>query len=382
MDGVLDKAPVAPTTRWIVGRRYDLLWFFGGMGVSLAFVGLALGAGVSIVVLWWTWVLFFDGPHIAAAFTRTYVDREEWRKRRGVLIISLLLFAVGPACLGLNLLTGSEDPFLLFLGLAALIGYYHIIRQHYGFLALYKARNRDFNRVDLHVDRWFLYVTGWTPYLYFLFTHPRARAMLNLPADEPPGLFERAVVVGLLVLWGAAVVVFLVRLASRFRERIRQPHVSYLLLTAALIAFAHFFIARFEPVYSQTRGPDEDFLLLSILLTAFHNVQYLGLVWFHNRNRYGSGGGDFGAASRLNRTVLRFLAACFLFSLVVYSFSASATGVFPGFQLFVDGRLGPFSATQLGLCFWWGLGLNHYYLDQKIWRIRGDEALKKNLALV
>ena len=106
----MNEAAAIPTTRWIVGRRYDLLWFFGGMGVSLAFVGLSLGAGVSIVVLWWTWILFFDGPHIAAAFTRTYVDREEWRKRRGVLIISLLLFAVGPACLGLNLLTGSDLP--------------------------------------------------------------------------------------------------------------------------------------------------------------------------------------------------------------------------------------------------------------------------------
>jgi hypothetical protein len=30
---------------------------------------------------------------------------------------------------------------------------------------------------------------------------------------------------------------------------------------------------------------------------------------------------------------------------------------------------------------WWGIALNHYYLDQKIWRIRGDERLKKNLGL-
>ena len=72
------SAPSAAASPWIVGPRYDLGWFFGGAAVSLLALGLCLGAGVPIVVLWWTWILAFDGPHIAAAFTRTYVDLEEW----------------------------------------------------------------------------------------------------------------------------------------------------------------------------------------------------------------------------------------------------------------------------------------------------------------
>ena len=37
--------------------------------------------------------------------------------------------------------------------------------------------------------------------------------------------------------------------------------------------------------------------------------------------------------------------------------------------------------NQIGLCLWWGLAMNHYYLDQKIWRIRGDDELKRSLRL-
>src|SRR5216110_1139496 len=168
----------APPAPWIVGPRYDLLWFFGGALASLGVLALHFVARVPIVVLYWTWLLGFDGPHIAAAFTRTYADRDEWRTRRGALVLSLLLFAMGPAFLVLNLATGTPEPFQLFLGIATFYGYYHVVRQHYGFLALYKAKSRDVDRLDFQIDRAFLYVTCWAPYVYFLLTHPRARALL------------------------------------------------------------------------------------------------------------------------------------------------------------------------------------------------------------
>ena len=144
----------APSSRWIVSRRFDLGFFFGGAVLSVAAALLVLGAGVSVVALWWIWLLAFDGPHIAAAFTRTYLDRDEWRARRGVLVKGLLIFAVGPAFLAVTLASGSERPFQLFLGLAAFYGYYHVVRQHFGFLALYKAANADRGALDRRVDAW------------------------------------------------------------------------------------------------------------------------------------------------------------------------------------------------------------------------------------
>lgn len=367
--------------KWIVSPKFDLAWFFGGALASLSVLALYFAAHVPIVLLFWVWLLGFDGPHIGAAFTRTYFDREEWRKRPRMLLVSLLSFAVGPVFLALNLVTGSQDPFLLYLGLATFYGYYHVVRQHYGFLALYKAKNGDLGPTDLRIDRWALYSGCWAPYVYFLLTHPKARVLIRLSPGSPQALWEKALILLTLAIWGAALLVFVVRQLVRPRVAPRLPQTTYLLVTTLLYSLVYFFVARYEPVYAASRGPDQDFLLLSVVVVVFHNIQYLGLVWFHNRNRYGEGTG-YGPAERINRSVGRYLATCLGFSGIVYLLFAASTGVFPYLHFGLETRWGPITFNQVGLCLWWGLAINHYYLDQKIWRIRGDASLKKNLGLV
>ncbi len=369
-------APVA--ARWIVNRRFDLLWFFGGSLLSLAALGLYFGFGVSILALFWIWLLGFDGPHIAAAFTRTYVDLQEWRTRRGMLLFSLLAFAVGPACLVLNAVTGSDAPFLGFLALSAVYGYYHIVRQHYGFLALYKSVARDFGRLDLHLDRWCLYAGLWLPYFYFLFTHPRARAEMGMGAVVGP--VEGFVLAAVGAAWGLSLLLYVGRTIQRFGASAHRPQVWYFLVTVGLHGIIYFFIATFEPVYAKSNGPDQDFLLISVVTTLFHNIQYLGLVWFHNHNRYGEPVDDFGPARVVNRSAGHYLLACGAFSFV-YLLLACWTGVFPGCQVFMNMKIGGATGSQIGLSLWWGLALHHYYLDQKIWRVKGDPRLRKNLGL-
>jgi hypothetical protein len=372
----MSHAEAAPA-RWIVSAPYDITWFFGGAALSLLVLALYL-AGAPILALWWAWILFFDGPHIAAAFTRTYLDTGEWRTRRSALLSSLLAFVVGPACLLLTLPLGSPDPFLLFLALSAFYGYYHVVRQHYGFLSLYRAVGDERDQRRFALDRWTLYVGCWAPYVYFLLSHPRARAVLRLAPGDPSAV-ERVLMVAAVAAWALAVGSLLVRTALT-RERVVGPRSTYLFVTLGLYSLIYFAVARMEPAYARSNGPDQDFLLLSVLVTVFHNVQYLGLVWFHNRNRYRAAGG-FGPAGWLNRTPALYLASCVLFSVVVYAASACSTGVFPGCAVLLDARVGPFSANQLGLCLWWGLAINHYYLDQKIWRVGSDPELRRNLGL-
>jgi hypothetical protein len=373
-------AVVPSTPQWIVSRKFDLAWFFSGAAVSLGVLALFFGARVPIVPLFWIWLLGFDGPHIGAAFTRTYFDREEWKTRPKMLLLSLLTFAIGPVFLALNLATGSQDPFLLYLGLATFYGYYHVVRQHYGFLALYKARNRDFDKTDLRIDRWALYAGCWAPYFYFLLTHPKARVLLHLSPGGPETWWEKGAVVLTLAVWGIALLAFAVRQVTRPRGAPRLPQTCYLLVTTLLYSMVYFLVARYEPVYAASNGPDQDFLLLSVVVVIFHNIQYLGLVWFHNRNRYAARS-EFGPAGAINRSVASYLIFCIVFSGLVYLSFAASTGVFPWIHLGLQTRWGPITFNQIGLCLWWGLALNHYYLDQKIWRIRGDHQLKKNLGL-
>jgi hypothetical protein len=369
-----------PGAGWIVSPRFDLLWFFGGAALSLLVLGVYF-AGVPIVLLWWVWLIGFDGPHIAAAFTRTYADPLEWRTRPRVLGTGLLALLAGPVFLAANAATGSEWPFLLFLALATFYGYYHVVRQHYGFFALYSAVGRGTDRRSIRIDRWCLYVGCWAPYFYFLFTNPKAREILRLAPAGSGSRIEALLVQLAAIAWLVAVATFAIRSLRTARRgvEVQLPRLLYFFVTVLLYGAIYFFVARMEPVYSGSRGPDEDFLLLSILIVVFHNVQYLGLVWFHNRNRYRRGGREFGVAGWLNQSPGRYLAACAAFSLVVYLGSAAATGVFP--RLLGSGPPGAVRPSQIGLCLWWGIAINHYYLDQKIWRIRGDSALKQNLGL-
>ena len=365
--------------RWLVSRAFDLTWFFGGAALSLMFLALYFVVGAPIVALWWIWLLVFDGPHIGAAFTRTYFDSEEWRRRPGLLLTSLLTFFVGPLFLAANFVSGSTYPFLLFLGFATFYAYYHVVRQHYGFVALYNTVNHDWDPRSVALDRRTLYIGCWAPYAYFLLTHPRARELLQLPTSPAP--VESAAAYALLAVWVLTLGHFI---AQHFRGaafRLTNPKTPYLVGTVLLYGFIYFAIARFEPVYGASQGPDQDFLLLSIVIVIFHNLQYIGLVWFHNRNRYAGGAREHGLASVINRAPARFLAACALFSVVVYGTAACSTGVFPGCHWFAVENLGGVTWNQIGLCLWWGLAMNHYYLDQKIWRVRGDDTLKRNLGL-
>lgn len=371
----------APSPRWLVSRTFDLLWFFGGAALSLLVLFLYFVAGAPIVALWWIWLLAFDGPHIAASFTRTYLDADEWRRRPALLLTGLLTFVIGPVFLLATAVTGSADPFLLFLALATLYGYYHVVRQHYGFVALYNAINRDRDPKSVALDRRTLYIGCWAPYLYFLLTHPRVRDLIRLQPGELVNVATSTAEVAVGV-WLAVLAWFVMRHLRTDGFRLRNPKTPYLITTVLLYGVIYFVIARFEPVYGASQGPDQDFLLLSIVIVIFHNVQYLGLVWFHNRNRYGESGGH-GLAGMVNRAPATFLGACALFSIVIYATFACSTGVFPSCQWFsaAPAAIGRVTLNQIGLCLWWGLAMNHYYLDQKIWRISGDDELKRSLRL-
>lgn len=361
-----------------MSRRFDLTWFFGGAALSLLVLGLYFLTGAPIVALWWVWLLAFDGPHIAAAFTRTYLDSEQWRQRPGLLLTSLATFAIGPVFLAATVISGSSDPFLLFLAIATFYGYYHVVRQHYGFVALYNTANRDWEAKSAALDRSTLYIGCWAPYAYFLLTHPKARELMRLPAGTTT--VEALLAYAILTVWVLAMARFVAEHLRRDGFRLRNPKTPYLAGTVLLYGLIYFAIARYEPVYSASQGPDQDFLLLSIVIVIFHNVQYVGLVWFHNSNRYTERDGH-GLAGYVSSAPGIFLGACLLFSVAVYFTFACSTGVFPSCQWFTDWSLGPVTWNQIGLCLWWGLAMNHYYLDQKIWRVRGDEELKRSLRL-
>lgn len=356
---------------WLASPSYDLVWVFGGAALSLVACTLVLGFGASIVPIWWCWLLAFDGPHMAATYARTYLDPACWQKRRPLLLGSLVCLAAGPLWLFLSRRLGSELPFLGFLAGATLWAYYHVVRQHYGFVALYAASEQNAapkatTRAALRARARWLYLGCAVPYAYFLSSHTRAAAAVGFDPD-----LAASNALGWLA--GATWLVCLFALAAPLRRRPNQLAPSYAAVVVALMGLAFFVVAQQEPVYPASRGPDQDFLLVGVMISVFHNVQYVALVWRYQR-------GSERNPARVRKLWLFYVGFCALF-VVFYYWLAAATGVFPGREAGPVELWGGVSSTDLALSLWWSVAIHHYYLDQRIWRLREEPELLTRMAL-
>jgi len=328
-----------PPFRWIISRGVDLSLVSGSVLAGYAYLLLYTVLHVKISYLWWFWSVGFDGTHIFATATRTFFDREARARHRGLFFGSVLFFfALGPAMV----LAGLKGYLYLLVGVWA---YYHVIRQHYGFMVLYKVKNRDLRPLDNKLDRVFIGVMLVAPPFHrFFIHHPEELGIkLAFPQFEP-------------VMWAlvaATAAVYLGRQFVRYRggEELDLPKQ---LLFAAVIPL-HW--TTFAYMSWQAAVPT---------VTIVHNLQYHALVWFHNRNRYFEDGvarhGRIPTA--VSRSLLMYAAAGLVFSLAYR---------IPGYQL---GQI-----SDLAFGFFCGFGLTHYYLDSRIWRVRHDPGLREALQL-
>jgi hypothetical protein len=106
---------------------------------------------VPITYLWWFWSVGLDGTHIFGTASRTFFDKEARAKYPKLLFGSLLFFfSLGP----IMVLAGFKGWLALLVGVWA---YYHVVKQHFGFMVLYKVKNHDLARLDNRLDQLFLY---------------------------------------------------------------------------------------------------------------------------------------------------------------------------------------------------------------------------------
>src|SRR5215213_6399040 len=159
--------------RWIISGREDLVWFIGSVASSYALFALYVGGILPLVPMVAAWAILIDAPHVFGTFSRTYFDRTERLARKRLLWGSLLFFVIGPVMVLLRL-------GLVFFFLAALWAYYHLVKQHYGFMVLYKKKNNDLLRADNFLDRAFLLLAFTYPFVAFVARDPGA--MKRVPA--------------------------------------------------------------------------------------------------------------------------------------------------------------------------------------------------------
>ena len=146
-----ERGSTRASSPWIISRREDLIWFHGAALAGVALLAFfALGPKLTdatystahpAVLALLLWGIFFDGTHVVGTHTHSraaVAGRWAW-----------ILIGIGPAVAVIDsfALTPSASQlgnagwlFRSFLLFAYLWAYFHLVRQHYGFVALYRRR--------------------------------------------------------------------------------------------------------------------------------------------------------------------------------------------------------------------------------------------------
>lgn len=369
------KAP-RRNTNWIISGKTDLFWFSAG-GVAAAYLFWAIWAfagayghnvqHVVLLALVAIWAMVFDETHGFATISRTYFDDEE-RSRRGRWLWGSLIFffAIGPV-----LITGDTLGRRLWglnLHLADLLelatelwGYYHIFKQHYGFMMMYKKKNRDFDPVDTRLDNWFFLAAFYYPFLTYPLHNREAAEMLPFPIPARLGGIYENVLLFITIL---VTVVYLARQVRKWQMGMNLNWPKLVLLASAI------------PINYLLFRSSMPLLGVYAAATIFHNIQYHRLVWFYNQNKYAHRveGRTYGLATLVNSRWLVYVAVAALYAMI-FDFV-------PRFIL--KPELGPGDLNlrnQLIFCFFAAPGLLHYWIDGHIWKVRRDPQLRTYLQL-
>jgi hypothetical protein len=247
----------------------------------------------------------------------------------------------------------------VFFYVAAQWAYYHLVKQHYGFMVLYKKKNGDLARIDNALDRLLLLFAFNYPFVEFIARDPEA--MARVPAMLRGGVSGLAK-----ILLAGTILLSLVWLGRQIqRANAGEPlnFTKYLLLAAPITI---------QLIVLLTPMPHKPIAIVAIL-TIYHNFQYHRLIWFHNRKYRPETREKYGAAEFISRRLMYYIALGIGFG-ILYQGPRQILG-YIGLQ---NGA--PSFTVQLGISFLWGYAFIHYYLDSKIWRVRRDpsvgEALK------
>jgi hypothetical protein len=157
------------TCPWLFNAKTDLLTFGGSAVVALLLVAAGWQFGwLESDTPDWLWivsVLLIDVAHVYATGFRVYFDRTELRRRAWLYgLVPLLAFGLGAALY-------SEGPSIFWRTLAY-VAVFHFVRQQYGWVALYRAKAGEHDRIGRAIDSAAIYLATIYP-LVFWHSHPR-----------------------------------------------------------------------------------------------------------------------------------------------------------------------------------------------------------------
>lgn len=333
---------------WLVSPRFDLAFFIGA-GLPVLAIKLLDQAPTNVVnAVFLLGFVVMAGSHVGSTWSITHLNAELMQKhpfRYKWLALALL---VGGGIWG----TVSDIYFTVVVNLFVYWGMYHMAKQHYGFVMLYKAKGNNRDRIDYALDRYVLYATTLIPVLwvmggrYEIFGQP---------------LFHYAFPTWLLTttqwVYGLALVVYVARQVLLLVQG-QSLNVPKLLLMA--VAILNWYVG-----FVLVQNP----LLKYLTVNIFHSMQYDALVWFYNKNRWTgapvSRGARFIAYLSQPHNAWKYILVAALYP--VLAFTIEQTSLLLRLPIV-------FAAME-------SLPIYHYIVDGWIWKVRENRDLSVYLNL-
>lgn len=339
-------APVPTPGRWILSPLSDMVWFQGSALAGVALLVLfklvppiapAPIATQPALLALLLWGILFDGTHVVGTYARSYLAPDPAARAGLPGAWSLLVFAVGPLVAVADRAAGGV-LFPYFLQAALLWAYYHLVRQHWGFVALYRRRAQE-DPTPARLDEAFLWLGCLYPFVRFSLTP--AFAASGLPQLLPAGATASV----RLVLDGAVALVAVALAAAWIKRGGARALGPKHALMAIVIAFH---LATFALL--------DNLLEITATLTIFHNLQYHRIVWQHEAGKGRRPLGGLGP----------YLAAGLALGVIWY-----------GPRLLGAQLAGPGLLRNVLLGVGWGVAFHHYLVDARIWRLRRAPAVAR-----
>jgi hypothetical protein len=319
--------------RFIVSPLFDGIFFIGSPLLATVLVlgawSVFPAASIQEFVL-----LYMAVGHHVPTFLRAYGDPDEFRENRFRLLLIPLI--VLPLMIALFLYEAR------LLGLIFLWDQYHFVRQHYGFMRIYDAKNGSVPESSINLDlwlcfSWFLCILAHSEFYRFVYTSAFFDVGMVFPAWTGELLAG-----GTLAVAGVVTLLYGFDLWRRFAEG--QP-ISLLKLAITLTTYGCWYFS-----YVVLSHP----LLSYPISSFFHCLQYDAIAWRMNGQKARSL-----EVTRKN-AVFRYLHATrlpWLYGLAIFAYgflSHLGAGVAPGLVFLVNRTT----------------GVLHYYFDSFIWRVR------------
>lgn len=255
----------AAPRKWLFSAPIDLALFGGSALVALALVALAPALGIGTDAPEWSWitgVLLVDVAHVWSTTFVVYLDPVEMKRRP-------LLYALTPLAafaIGVALYAWGPGPFWRVI---AYLAVFHFIRQQYGWVMLYRARNGERDRLGRWLDGATVYAATVYPLLWWHAQLPRGFAWMR-DGDFVTGIPTWVADAGL-VVYLALLAIYIMRALS---QAARRQSVSWGKHLIVLTTAACWYVG------IVSTNTDYTFTVTNVFI---HGIPYMALVFFYAR---------------------------------------------------------------------------------------------------